>query len=93
MGIDRQFRRNAAHALADHAKSLPHVDLDDALRPGVCHAVYTPREAARHLDIGLTSLYALLKRGELNAVKLGSLTKISAESIEAFIAALPARAR
>lgn len=55
--------------------------------------LYTPREAARHLDIGLTSLYALLKRGELNAVKLGSLTKIPAESIEAFIAALPARAR
>jgi len=55
--------------------------------------LYTPRDAARHLDIGLTSLYALLKRGELCAVKLGSLTKIPAESLEAFIAALPARER
>jgi excisionase family DNA binding protein len=55
--------------------------------------LYTPREAARHLDIGLTSLYGLLKRGELNAVKLGSLTKIPAGSLEDFIANLPARAR
>lgn len=55
--------------------------------------LYTPREAARYLDIGLTSLYARIKRGELEAVKLGSLTRIPAESLEAFIAALPVRAR
>lgn len=66
----------------------------NALNPATTpQRLYTPREAARHLNIGLTSLYALLKRGELSAVKLGSLTKIPAESLEAFIAALPVRAR
>ncbi len=65
-------------------------DLSAAAMP---KRLYTPREAARHLDIGITSLYALLKRGELSAVKLGSLTKIPAESLEGFIASLPARAQ
>jgi excisionase family DNA binding protein len=54
--------------------------------------LYTPHESARYLSIGLTSLYALLKRGELCAVKIGASTKISAESLEAFVAALPVRA-
>ena len=55
--------------------------------------LYTPQESARYLGIGLTSLYALLKRGGLYAVKIGASTKIPAESLEAFIAALPVRAR
>lgn len=40
MGIDRQYRRNAARAFADYARSLPVVGFEEAIRPSVCHAVY-----------------------------------------------------
>lgn len=41
MGLERKMQRCNAQALAKYARSLPQVDLSEALRPGVCHAVYS----------------------------------------------------
>jgi excisionase family DNA binding protein len=49
------------------------------------------REFAALYGIGLTNTYALLKRGELRALKVGVLTRIRREDAEAWAANLPVR--
>jgi excisionase family DNA binding protein len=53
--------------------------------------LYTPEEAAHRLRCGRTTVYALIKSGELRARKLGSLTRISDDDLQALIGALPER--
>jgi hypothetical protein len=55
-------------------------------------ALYTPRETERILSISHAQLYRLIGRGRLDARKIGRSTYITAASIEAFLAALPAAA-
>lgn len=46
-------------------------------------------EAVRTFGIGRTKLYELIRRGDIEAVKLGSRTLIRAASARAFIESLP----
>jgi excisionase family DNA binding protein len=48
------------------------------------------KEAMATLRVGRTNLYALLKSGQLQAVKVGSRTLIRESELARFIAALPA---
>ncbi|MCX7341998.1 MAG: excisionase family DNA-binding protein [Hyphomicrobiales bacterium] len=48
-------------------------------------------EAACRLSIGRTKLFALLRDGEIKAVRLGTKTMIPASALEAFAATLPER--
>ncbi len=48
------------------------------------------REAFDKIRVGVTTGYALIAQGRLAAVKLGSRTMVTAESLNAFVESLPA---
>jgi excisionase family DNA binding protein len=48
----------------------------------------TPTEAARRLSVGRTRLYQLIGTGELASVRVGSLRRIPARSLRAYVNAL-----
>lgn len=50
---------------------------------------HTIPEAVASTGIGRTTLYALIKEGKLEAVKLGSRTLVLDSSIRALLASLP----
>lgn len=50
---------------------------------------YQPKDAARVLGIGLTSLYTLIGSGALTAKKAGGRTLIPADSLRRYLDALP----
>ena len=53
--------------------------------------MYRPAEAAEVLDMGRTSVFALLKSGRLRSVKLGGARYITAEALRAFVASSSTR--
>jgi excisionase family DNA binding protein len=46
-------------------------------------------ETVRQLGIGRTTLYELIRRGDIEAIKLGRRTLVRADSARAFIDNLP----
>lgn len=46
-------------------------------------------EAARHLCVGRTTLYAMLNSCELASVTVGRLRRIPIDSLEGFLSSLP----
>lgn len=48
----------------------------------------TVEEAARRLSIGRTTLYALLKDGQINSVRIGHLRRIPAKELTIYTARL-----
>ena len=50
---------------------------------------YQTKDAARSLGIGLTKLYEFIGSGDLDAVKIGGRTVITAESMTRFLASRP----
>lgn len=44
----------------------------------------TVEEAAERLQIGRTAVYELIRRGRLPVVKIGRLTRVRPEALEAF---------
>jgi excisionase family DNA binding protein len=63
----------------------PMIASDDTLK----RLLYPPREAERLLSISHASLYRLLGAGRLAAVKIGSRSYVTRESIDRFLAELP----
>ena len=47
--------------------------------------LYSIGDAVEQLGIGRTMAYALMKRGDLTAVKIGRRTLITAESLAAYV--------
>lgn len=47
-------------------------------------ALYTPEQAAR-LKVGRTSLYGLMRRGELDEGQLGRLRRITPQALQAYL--------
>lgn len=50
----------------------------------------TVEEAARRLSLGRTTIYALLKNGQITSVRVGRLRRIPAEALDAYTARLVA---
>ncbi len=48
----------------------------------------TVEEAARRLALGRTTVYALLKQGQITSVRIGRLRRIPVESLTAYTARL-----
>ena len=57
--------------------------------PKIAPAFYSTADAKARIACGHTHLYSLIATGKLEAVKMGTKTLITAESVEAFIAGLP----
>jgi excisionase family DNA binding protein len=55
--------------------------------------VYSPAEAQQLLGISHATLYRLIAAGKLTAVKIGSSTRITAESIDRLLGGLPSGGR
>lgn len=54
--------------------------------------LYTVKESCTVAGLGPTTIYKLLKTGALKAVKIGSLTRIRREDLEAWLGSLQQRA-
>lgn len=50
----------------------------------------TPEEAAKALRVGRTTIYALMKAGELHPVHIGRCTRISRAQLERYVRGLEA---
>src|SRR5262245_28186612 len=46
--------------------------------------------ACRHLDVGRSKLYELIREGKLDAVKIGKSARITTASLKRFVGSLPA---
>lgn len=65
-----------AHASDDH------LALQDDAR------LLTVEEAARRLSLGRTTLYSLLKDGQISSVRVGRLRRIPADALDTYTARL-----
>lgn len=52
-------------------------------------AVYKPSEVAKMLRCDARTLYAMIDRGELRAIKLGRVIRIPADEVDALLAQKP----
>lgn len=50
----------------------------------------TVEETAERLSIGRTTVFALLKAGELDSVQIGRLRRVPVEAVDAYVASLSA---
>ena len=50
---------------------------------------HSPNDAAKILGIGRSTIFNLLARGELTALKLGTRTLITTAELERYLASLP----
>lgn len=56
--------------------------------PSQPRVLFTVEQAAERLSLGRTSVYALLKTGRLQSVRIGRLRRIPAESLDTYVAHL-----
>ncbi|MPY78473.1 MAG: helix-turn-helix domain-containing protein [Actinophytocola sp.] len=45
----------------------------------------TVEEAARRLSVGRTTMYALIKAGHINTVRIGHLRRVPADALTAYV--------
>ncbi|MDQ4032732.1 MAG: excisionase family DNA-binding protein [Actinomycetota bacterium] len=57
---------------------------------GDARSLLTVEAAAQRLSIGRTTMYALLKDGQINSVRIGRLRRVPAEALTAYISRLAA---
>jgi excisionase family DNA binding protein len=60
-------------------------------KPPEVRLAYRPDDAARAAGLGRVTIFAAIKRGELRARKVGRATIITADDLQRWIDALPAR--
>ena len=58
--------------------------------PPIEPALMKIEPACRHLDIGRSKLYELIRKGKLDAVKIGKSARITTASLKRFVESLPA---
>jgi excisionase family DNA binding protein len=64
--------------------------VQDQAAEGNARILLTVEVAAQHLSIGRTTMYALLKNGQINSVRIGRLRRIPADALTAYTARLAA---
>ncbi|MBV9023169.1 MAG: helix-turn-helix domain-containing protein [Streptomycetaceae bacterium] len=76
-----------AHALGATEHVLLRLIADqDGVAADLTLVALTVEEAARRLGIGRTKMYEFVASGEIPSVKIGSLRRIPAEAVGAFLA-------
>lgn len=58
--------------------------------PATPRRMLTVEQAAEALGIGRTNVFALIKNGELESVRIGRLRRIPADAIDTYLAKLEA---
>ena len=58
--------------------------------PNAPRVMLTAEQAAAVLGIGRTNMFALIKRGEIESVKVGRLRRVPADAIDAYTERLSA---
>ncbi|MEU8227094.1 helix-turn-helix domain-containing protein [Kribbella sp. NPDC048915] len=69
------------------------MSITEASNPTAGPLLLTVEQAAQQLGVGRTTLFALLKSGELESIPLGRLRRIPAECITEYINRLRVAAR
>jgi excisionase family DNA binding protein len=64
--------------------------MDTATPAAPPRTLLTVEAAATHLSIGRTTMYALIKTGAIESVRVGRLRRVPAEAINDYIARLAA---
>jgi excisionase family DNA binding protein len=62
--------------------------IQDQAAHGNARALLTVEAAAQRLSIGRTTMYALLKDGQINSVRIGRLRRIPAQALTEYTARL-----
>ncbi len=78
---DAQYRAEMAAKIVSGDEILP--------SPSVGPRVYKIKEVAARLSVSTSTIYGLISRGELAAVRVGSSPRILIEDLQAYIEALP----
>jgi excisionase family DNA binding protein len=63
----------------------------ESKRPMPQRVLLTPEEAAEALGIGRTTVYALIKSGHIDSVRIGHLRRIPTDALAPCVARLAAR--
>jgi excisionase family DNA binding protein len=58
--------------------------MTDTDQPTTPRTMLTPEQAAEALGIGRTTMFALIKSGEIESVRVGRLRRVPLDSIEAY---------
>jgi excisionase family DNA binding protein len=82
-----------ADALNQRAEGSPVESSTAAQRVSPERILLTPEEAGEGLGIGRTTVYALMKSGELESVQIGRLRRIPTSALHEYAARLVQRAR
>ena len=62
-------------------------------RPIPKRVLLTPEEAAEALGVGRTTVYALIKAGDIDSIRIGHLRRIPTDALAPCVARLAARDR
>lgn len=62
--------------------------MTDTAKTATPRVMLTAEQAAEALGIGRTTIYALIKSGDLESVRIGRLRRIPADAINAYTARL-----
>jgi excisionase family DNA binding protein len=81
-------RQETTFAPSDRHRVVADTIFVDPLEFGLTKAAYSVGDVLEQLSIGRTSLYAAVKRRELNPVKFGRKTLFYATDLAAFLARL-----
>jgi len=82
-----------AHALNHRAEGSPTETSTPVRRVPPERVLLTPEEAGEGLGVGRTTIYALMKSGELESVQIGRLRRIPTSALHEYAARLVQRAR
>jgi excisionase family DNA binding protein len=55
------------------------------MAPTITPAALKPKEAARYLSISERSIYNMIERGELKAIKVGRSTRLRVRDLDGFL--------
>lgn len=79
---------HAKSASAHPERTRENPKLDTPTNPKPLRVLLTVEDAAQQLSIGRTTMYALIKTGEIATVRIGHLRRVPADAVSAYVSQL-----